>query len=162
MPNDQPIHVAIGSSFFTVRAAGVIRYGSHILLHKTPTDNYWSLPGGRVELLEFSRETLLRELLEETGLRVEVGTLVSVAENFFIYKNVQHHELGFYYDVKLHVPIEMHDFVVHDGENELHFRWFCLDEVAALAVYPSFVRDLLLTTGGKILHFTASMRNLHD
>lgn len=41
----------------------------------------WELPGGRMELGETTRQTLVRELQEETGLEVTVGPLL-LAEPF--------------------------------------------------------------------------------
>ncbi|QFY12654.1 NUDIX domain-containing protein [Nonomuraea phyllanthi] len=40
----------------------------------------WSVPGGRLESGETDAEGLRREVLEETGLRVEVGRLAGVVE----------------------------------------------------------------------------------
>lgn len=45
-----------------------------------PLQGRWSLPGGRVEAGERLEAALVRELLEETGLEVEVGPLVDVVE----------------------------------------------------------------------------------
>ncbi len=41
-----------------------------------PGAGLWSIPGGRIEPDETDAEALVREMLEETGLTVEVGTLL--------------------------------------------------------------------------------------
>ena len=43
-----------------------------------PLKGQWSLPGGMVELGETLEAGLAREMLEETGLRVEVGPVIEV------------------------------------------------------------------------------------
>jgi len=45
-----------------------------------PGRGLWSIPGGRVEPEETSREAVAREVAEETGLEVIVGELAGVVE----------------------------------------------------------------------------------
>ncbi len=42
----------------------------------------WSLPGGRQQPGELLEETVVREVFEETGLRVEIGELAYVSESY--------------------------------------------------------------------------------
>jgi 8-oxo-dGTP diphosphatase len=43
-----------------------------------PLQGEWSIPGGMLEVGETLRQAAVREVLEETGLRVEVGELLGV------------------------------------------------------------------------------------
>ena len=45
-----------------------------------PAQGTWSLPGGRVEPGEDDAAAVVREVAEETGLRVEPGPVVGVVE----------------------------------------------------------------------------------
>ncbi len=63
--------------------AGVVFAGDQVLLVKRgrpPAQGIWSIPGGAVEVGESLQEALKRELMEETGVSIEVGPLVEVVE----------------------------------------------------------------------------------
>ena len=62
---------------------GVVREQGRVLLVKRanpPSMGQWSIPGGRVELGETLAQAVERELLEETGLRVRCGDLITHLE----------------------------------------------------------------------------------
>ena len=61
----------------------MILRGSRVLLierGREPLKGYWSIPGGAVETGETLDQALRREVLEETGLKVEPVELVEVFE----------------------------------------------------------------------------------
>lgn len=75
-PDDLPRHsVSAG--------AAVVREDGRILAIKRRDNGAWVQPGGIVELNEDPRTTVVREVLEETGVKVEAGELTG------IYKNMQ-------------------------------------------------------------------------
>jgi ADP-ribose pyrophosphatase YjhB (NUDIX family) len=49
---------------------------------KPPSLGLWSIPGGKLEPHETLAQAVAREVREETGLVVEVGTLACVVERF--------------------------------------------------------------------------------
>ena len=65
------------------RACAIIRQADRILLNRFGGDSFWALPGGAIELGEFSTNALVREMVEELGIAIAVGRLVWVIENLF-------------------------------------------------------------------------------
>jgi ADP-ribose pyrophosphatase YjhB (NUDIX family) len=47
---------------------------------REPAKGLWSIPGGRVEFGEYLADALAREVKEETGIDIEVGDLIGIAE----------------------------------------------------------------------------------
>jgi ADP-ribose pyrophosphatase YjhB (NUDIX family) len=67
-------------------ASALIRRGSSILLVASRYPNHaqplWNLPGGRQLPRELLRDTVAREVLEETGLSARIGELLYLSESY--------------------------------------------------------------------------------
>lgn len=61
--------------------AAVVRDDGRVLAIKRRDNGAWVQPGGIVELDEDPRETVVREVLEETGVQVEPEALTGVYKN---------------------------------------------------------------------------------
>ena len=112
---------------------GVVIRGSDVLLVRrahAPRKGEWSLPGGHVELGESLTEAVRREVLEETGVEVEVGPVVEA------FDRVHRDEAGL---VRYHFVIV--DFLCHavggalrPGDDAADARWVARTAVGALGV----------------------------
>ncbi|CAG5004865.1 hypothetical protein DYBT9275_03464 [Dyadobacter sp. CECT 9275] len=160
MNGGQTISVNVSNALFNFRVAGIATVGEKVLLHKTPADNYWSLPGGRVEMFEFAAEALQREMSEELGKRAKVGSLIAVAENFFEYEGIDHHEIGFYYLMDIADLEDTEDKIVHDDSGELLCRWHELSALSEIPLYPPLPLREMLANVGTVRHFTFSRLKL--
>jgi 8-oxo-dGTP diphosphatase len=62
-------------------AAAIINQGGQLLAVRRRDNGHWEPPGGVLELDETIQAGLIREVLEETGLRVEPEALSGVYKN---------------------------------------------------------------------------------
>ncbi len=151
------LQIKQGDQKFNFRIAGILLHEGKVLLHREKHLNIWALPGGRGELMEHSTETIVREFKEEIGLEVQVDRLVWVAENFFTYKGVKIHELGFYYLLKCEQKNELFTkqrFSEIEGEKKrLVFEWFPLDQLPD-TFYPPFLHKGLREIPDTLQHVT--------
>ena len=121
-----------------VRCVGaVVRDGSGRLLlvlrGHAPAAGTWSLPGGRVESGESDAQALRREVAEETGLEVEVGSQVGTVVR----------------EGPGAVTYEIHDFActvtggtLAAGDDAADVRWSADVEVRRLPCSPGLVETL--------------------
>jgi ADP-ribose pyrophosphatase YjhB (NUDIX family) len=138
------ISVHLQGQRFQVRAAGVVLHAGFVLLHRAPGDEYWALPGGRVEVGEEASATIVREMKEELGEEVECGHLLHVAENFFDLAGRRNHEIGFYFLASLpgtsgHLD-KARTYCGIESHLNLEFRWFPLKDLAAINLRPTFLQ----------------------
>jgi ADP-ribose pyrophosphatase YjhB (NUDIX family) len=135
---------------FTYRVGGIVVHNEQILFQRStlqPDNVYWFLPGGRAEIGESAKETLKREMSEELGESVEVGTLLYVVENFFV-DTRESHELGLYFAMQLpansHILAASGEIIREDEKNNpIIFDWLPLAQLAQLKVQPKFFSTAL-------------------
>jgi mutator protein MutT len=65
--------------------AVILRQGEVLIVRRAnpPLQGEWSIPGGALDVGEKLRDGVAREVLEETGLNVEVGPVLDVFDSIF-------------------------------------------------------------------------------
>jgi ADP-ribose pyrophosphatase YjhB (NUDIX family) len=148
---------------FHFRAGALVWLQDHILLHRLEGDDFWALPGGRVELGEEAARTIEREFIEELGIAVHCGELLAVGENFFEYRGEPHHEIGMYFSVQLPETSSLLQLgVTHlgvEGNQRLEFKWFHRAALAEVDFRPLAIRTMLAPGATWKRHFVQLANN---
>jgi ADP-ribose pyrophosphatase YjhB (NUDIX family) len=116
----------------------------HVLLQGALDGAFWVLPGGRLRPLELTADALVRTMRWEIGQLVTVQRLLWVMEYVTPISGRPVHELGFYYAVDLPEDSPFFDLTrdhaaVERG-HDLVLRWFPVDALADLPLFPDFLR----------------------
>ena len=105
-----------------------------ILFLKRNRSDYWSLPGGRIDLGELAQECCVRETREETGLETRVVRIISV--------NSDPRSIAHYPDGNIHQSFVicfeaeiLHGSLKKSYESEA-FRWCGPGEIDSLRLVP--------------------------
>lgn len=146
---------------FVYRVAGVALHQGRVLLHRSERDDFWSLPGGRGEMLEPSPDTLRREMREEMDLAVAVDRLVWVIENFFEHGEHTWHELGLYFLMSFPPDSPVwargdtffgREVFPQGYQLLLTFQWVPLAALDALTLHPAFLKTGLRQVPPSVQH----------
>lgn len=140
---------------FNYRVAGIVIENGRVLVGRADWEDFWYLPGGRVEFGEPSVDSLRRELREEMDAEVEIGRLVWVLENFFEFDGTPFHEVGLYFTASLasDAPdLRADAFERDDKGTRLLFRWVPVSELNAVRLLPSFFVTGLAKLPGEATH----------
>jgi ADP-ribose pyrophosphatase YjhB (NUDIX family) len=146
-----------GDIRFSYRVGGILLQREHVLCQFAGEEGFWFLPGGRTEVGEPARVTLLRETQEELGEALQIGRLLFVVENFFTDASGAWHELGLYFllsaagDSLLTHSLETFTRLDEAGHS-LRFDWLPLAQLETFALYPPFLRTALKDLPDRPVH----------
>lgn len=89
-----PVERAVSAGGVVVREGSS---GPEVVIVGRDSDGVWGLPKGTPDEGESLEEAALREVSEETGLRVEIVKKVGVVEYWFTHEGVRYHKWVHHY-----------------------------------------------------------------
>ena len=137
-----------------VRAAAILIHEGRVLLERTIGKNEYYLPGGHVQPLEKTDETLIRELREELHSEMEITGFAGVGELFFPWEGRTIQQLCFYYRVRFRtekgapgIPAEGRFDGFDPAETKhyhLEYVWVPLEQLDRIRIRPGNILPLLV------------------
>ncbi|MBQ5951877.1 MAG: NUDIX domain-containing protein [Lachnospiraceae bacterium] len=138
--------VKIDEGYINIRVGALIVRDDAFLMVCNDRDAYYYSVGGRIKFGETAREAVVREVYEETGVRMEIDYLGFICENYF-YGTVGDktgrlvYEPGFYFYMKVPEDFEPVCRSATDDGIEERLEWLPFD--TDRVVFPSFLPEEL-------------------
>ena len=144
-----------------IRVGAIIMKDDKILMVGNERADYLYSVGGRIKFGETAEEAIVREVFEETGVKMNPDRLGFVHENYFYGNSPANlgkliYEISFYFYMK--VPIDfapIGESFTEDNSKE-HLKWVSLDE--DIKMYPEFFRTELKNPTDTVKHFIKDER----
>ena len=118
---------------------GVIKDDNKILLCHGKGKENWFFPGGHIDPGETAPVALKREIKEELNEECEVGEFLGICENSYVLDGNTIHEVNQVYEMELPAGSS-----TVSQENHLEFKWFTVNEMNDLLVYPISLRNAII------------------
>ncbi|MDP3991651.1 MAG: NUDIX domain-containing protein [Candidatus Colwellbacteria bacterium] len=106
-----------------------------ILLTRRADNNQWCLPSGRVEAGESITEACVREVLEETGLQIEVVKLIGVYSN--PHQLIEYPDGNHVHLISLCFEVQITGGRLATSDETTEFNYFGLDEIDSIDLLPN-------------------------
>ena len=153
--------VPCGEGIINIRVGAIIQKDGCFLMVRNHLSDYFYSVGGRIKFGETAEEAVVREVLEETGVQMEIDHLGFVQENYYIGDypgkiGKEIYELGFYFYMKVPEDFEpVCGSITEDGQTEF-LEWVSPDE--PMTIYPEFFRTELDIADRSVKHMVKDDR----
>lgn len=148
-----------------LRVGAIIMKNGKILMVGNDRAPYLYSVGGRIKFGETSEEAVLREVFEETGVKMEVDRIGFIHENYF-YGDAESnlgkliYEVSYFYYMKVPDDFEPVCMSMTEDDHEEFLRW--IDVSDPIKFYPEFFRTELLHPEHGVKHFVKDERARED
>ncbi|MCR5823492.1 MAG: NUDIX domain-containing protein [Lachnospiraceae bacterium] len=139
----------------------IMKKGKILMVGNNIRPEYLYSVGGRIKFGETSEEAVVREVFEETGVKLEVDRLGFIHENYF-YGDAKSnfgkliYEVSYYYYMKVPEDFEPVCMSMTEDDHEEFLRWIGVD--APIRYYPEFFRNELKHPTEGVKHFVTDER----
>ena len=152
----QDMCVTCDDGILNIRVGAIIMKDGKILMVGNERSDYLYSVGGRIKFGETAEEAVVREVYEETGVKMEIDRLGFVHENYFYGDAPTNlgkliYEISFFFYMKVpenFTPIS--DSFTEDNRREF-LKWISPNE--DIKIYPEFFKTELMNPMDTVRHF---------
>lgn len=158
---NQDMTVQCEEGLINIRVGAIILKDGKILMVGNHRSDYLYSVGGRIKFGETAEQAIVREVLEETGVKMEIDHLGFIHENYFFGDAKTNYgkliyEISFFFYMK--VP---NDFVPKcdsftEDDSKEYLKWVSLNDEQK--IYPTFFKTELKKNINGVRHFVTDER----
>jgi len=157
----QDMCVSCDDGILNIRVGAIIMKNGKILMVGNERSDYLYSVGGRIKFGETAEEAVVREVLEETGIKMQTDRLGFVHENYFYGDAPTNlgkliYEISFFFYMKTPDDFTPVSDSFTEGNCEEYLRWVSLDE--DIRMYPTFFKTELKNPVDTVKHFVSDER----
>lgn len=157
----QDMCVPCDDGILNIRVGAIIMKDGKILMVGNERSDYLYSVGGRIKFGETADEAIVREVYEETGVKMEIDRLGFVHENYFYGDAPTNlgkliYEISFFFYMKVpedFTPVS--DSFTEDNSREF-LKWISPNE--DIKIYPEFFKTELMNPTDTVRHFVKDER----
>lgn len=141
-----------------LRTVAVLVKDGKILVQRDKNGNEYALLGGHVKIGETLEDGLIRETMEEMGVRIKCNRLLWSEECFWKWNGKQAHNIAFYYQIELCDDMEIPEngeFVSQKDNCDVVIGWMPIEKIQSVTIYPEFLKEEIYHLDQPIKHFVS-------
>ena len=144
-----------------IRVGAIIMKDGKVLMVGNERANYLYSVGGRIKFGETAEEAVVREVLEETGVKMEIERLGFVHENYFYGDAPSNlgkliYEISFFFYMQVPSDFAPISQSFTEDDSKEHLKWVSLDDT--VKIYPEFFKTELKKPIDTVKHFITDKR----
>lgn len=153
--------VACDDGILNIRVGAIILKDGKILMVGNERNDYLYSVGGRIKFGETAEEAIIREVFEETGVKMEIDRLGFVHENYFYGDSPSNlgkliYEISFYFYMKVPSDFAPNSESFTEDGNKEYLKWVSPDD--NIKMYPEFFKTELKEITDAVKHFVNDER----